>query len=277
MKFVTKLMLFVEDTQFISKGENMEKKTPLYEEHVKANGKIVPFAGYLLPIQYEQGLIAEHNAVRTKAGIFDVSHMGEIICKGTDALANLQLLLTNDFSNMAIGQARYSPMCNERGGIVDDLISYKKGENEYLLVVNAANKDKDYQWMLKHKFGEVEFLDVSDSYAQIALQGPKSMEILQKITSEEDIPEKYYFAKFDGKVAGIPCIISKTGYTGEDGVELYLRSEDAVKMWHALLENGKEFGLIPRGLGARDTLRMEAGMPLYGNEMNEDINPLEVG
>ena len=182
-KSVMKLMRFVENTQFINKGEVMERKTPLYEEHIKANGKIVPFAGYLLPIQYEQGLIAEHNAVRTKAGMFDVSHMGEIICEGKDALANLQLLLTNDFEKMVDGQAKYSPMCNEQGGTIDDLIAYKKSENEFLLVVNASNKDKDFKWMLAHQFGEVTFTDVSDDYAQIAVQGPKAMEILEKILS----------------------------------------------------------------------------------------------
>lgn len=277
MKFVKKLKRCVGDIQYINKGETMEKKTPLYEEHVKANGKMVPFAGYLLPIQYDQGLIAEHNAVRTKAGIFDVSHMGEIRCKGKDALANLQLLLTNNFEKMVVGQAKYSPMCNEQGGTIDDLIAYKISETEYLLVVNAANKDKDFKWIQEHQFGEVIFTDESDVYAQIALQGPKAMEILRKITSEESIPLKYYHAVFDGIVAGIPCIVSKTGYTGEDGVELYLRSENAVKMWQALLENGREEGLIPCGLGARDTLRMEAGMPLYGHEMDETITPLEVG
>ncbi len=276
-KSVMKLMRFVENTQFINKGEVMERKTPLYEEHIKANGKIVPFAGYLLPIQYEQGLIAEHNAVRTKAGMFDVSHMGEIICEGKDALANLQLLLTNDFEKMVDGQAKYSPMCNEQGGTIDDLIAYKKSENEFLLVVNASNKDKDFKWMLAHQFGEVTFTDVSDDYAQIAVQGPKAMEILGRMTTEESIPKKYYHAVFDGNVAGVPCIVSKTGYTGEDGVELYLKSEDAVELWQALLKEGKEDGLIPCGIGARDTLRMEAGMPLYGHEMNEEITPIEVG
>lgn len=255
----------------------MDRRTPLYDEHVKAKGKIVSFAGYELPIQYDQGLIAEHNAVRTKAGIFDVSHMGEIWCKGEDALANLQMFLTNDMDRMADGQARYSPMCNEKGGTVDDLIAYKKNDQEYLLVVNASNKDKDFKWMLDHQFGNVEFTDVSDSYAQIALQGPKAMEILRKMTTEESIPQKYYHAVFDATVAGISCLVSTTGYTGEDGVELYLKSEDAVAMWQALLENGKEEGLIPCGLGARDTLRMEAGMPLYGHEMNEEITPLEAG
>lgn len=255
----------------------MELKTPLYEAHVKAGGKIVPFAGYLLPVQYGTGVIKEHMAVRTQAGLFDVSHMGEVLCEGKDALANLQKMLTNDFTNMVDGQARYSPMCNENGGTVDDLIVYKKSDDHYFIVVNASNKDKDYQWMLDHQFGEVTFTDVSAAYAQLALQGPKAMDILKKLTAEENIPKKYYHAVFDTEVAGIPCIISKTGYTGEDGVELYLTSENAEKMWDIILETGKEEGVLPCGLGARDTLRMEAAMPLYGHEMDDEITPLETG
>lgn len=255
----------------------MELKTPLYDAHVRAGGKIVPFGGYLLPVQYGTGVIKEHMAVRTQAGLFDVSHMGEVLCEGKDALRNLQMLLTNNFDNMVDGQARYSPMCNENGGTVDDLIVYKKSDEHYFIVVNAANKDKDYEWMLAHQFGEVTFTDVSKDYAQLALQGPKAMEILKKLTAEENIPKKYYHAVFDTEVAGIPCIISKTGYTGEDGVELYLDSSNAEKMWDILLENGKEEGLIPCGLGARDTLRMEAAMPLYGHEMDDEVSPLETG
>lgn len=255
----------------------MELKTPLYEAHVKAGGKIVPFGGYLLPVQYKEGVIKEHMAVRTQAGLFDVSHMGEILCQGKDALANLQMMLTNNFDNLTDGQARYSPMCNEQGGTVDDLIVYKKGEEDYFIVVNAANKDKDYQWMLDHQFGEVTFTDVSDQYAQLALQGPKAMEILRKLAPEENIPKKYYHAVFDTEAAGIPCVISKTGYTGEDGVELYLDSKRAEEMWDALLAAGEEEGLIPCGLGARDTLRMEAAMPLYGHEMDDQVTPLEAG
>ena len=255
----------------------MELKTPLYETHVKYNGKIVPFAGYLLPVQYESGVIAEHMAVRTKAGLFDVSHMGEIICKGEDALKNLQMLLTNDFTNMVDGQARYSPMCNEEGGPVDDLIVYKYKDNVYYIVVNAANKDKDYKWMLDHQFGNVTFEDKSSSIAQIALQGPKSFDILSKITSEENIPKKYYHCVFDAEVDGMKCIVSQTGYTGEDGYEIYLSNEDAPKMWESLMSAGEEFGLIPCGLGARDTLRLEAAMPLYGHEMDDTVDPLETG
>lgn len=255
----------------------MELKTPLYEAHLKAEGKMVPFAGYILPVQYRTGVNKEHMAVRQAAGMFDVSHMGEIICEGPDALANLNRILTNDFTSMVIEQARYSPMCNEEGGTVDDLIVYKLDENKYFLVVNAANKDKDYQWMLDHRQGDVTFTDVSDQYAQIAVQGPKAVGIVSKLASEGSIPEKYYYAKTSAEVAGVPCIVSKTGYTGEDGVEIYLPSARAEKVWDALLEAGADEGLIPCGLGARDTLRMEASMPLYGHEMDDTISPLEAG
>lgn len=255
----------------------MEFKTPLYEKHVEAGGKIVPFAGYLLPVQYKTGVIKEHMAVRTAAGLFDVSHMGEILCEGENALTNLQELLTNDFNNMEDGQARYSPMCNEQGGTVDDLIVYKESDSRYFIVVNAANKDKDYEWMKAHEMDGAIFTDVSEKYAQLALQGPKAMDILRKIASEDNIPQKYYHAIFAGEAAGIPCIISKTGYTGEDGVEIYLAADKAEEMWDILLEKGSEEGLIPCGLGARDTLRMEAGMPLYGHEMDDSITPRETG
>ncbi|MGI5978352.1 MAG: glycine cleavage system aminomethyltransferase GcvT [Oscillospiraceae bacterium] len=254
----------------------MERKTPLYEEHVKLGGKIVPFAGWLLPVQYS-GVIAEHNAVRTACGLFDVSHMGEILCTGADALANLNHLLTNDYTDMEIGQARYSPMCNENGGVVDDLIVYKKTDERYLIVVNAANRDKDFSWMLAHQIGDVELTDISDEVAQLALQGPKAEAILRKLAAPDDIPEKYYTCKFDREIAGVKCIVSRTGYTGEDGFELYMAARDAVKLWNLLLEAGKDEGLLPCGLGARDTLRLEAAMPLYGHEMNDEISPREAG
>lgn len=253
----------------------MELKTPLYDTHVKYKGKIVPFGGYLLPVQYEQGVIAEHMAVRTKCGLFDVSHMGEIMCTGEDALANLNHMMTNDFNGMYDGQARYSPMCNEEGGVVDDLIVYKVKDNSYFIVVNAANKDKDYKWMLDHQFGNVKFEDISDKVGQIAMQGPLAPEIIRKAATEESIPKKYYSCVFDGEVAGVKCIVSRTGYTGELGYELYMAAEDAPKLWDALIEAGSEEGLIPCGLGARDTLRLEAAMPLYGHEMDDTIDPLE--
>jgi len=253
----------------------MEKKTPLYDCHVAAGGKIVPFAGYLLPIQYGSGVIKEHMAVRTQAGLFDVSHMGEVTIKGEDALSNLNHLLTNDFTSLKIGAARYSPMCNENGGVVDDLLVYRTGEQAYLIVVNAANREKDVEFMRANIFGDAQMDDVSDAVAQLALQGPASLDILKKITSEENIPKKYYTFIGEADAAGISCLVSQTGYTGELGFELYCRAQDGPQLWDALLDAGSEYGLIPCGLGARDTLRLEAAMPLYGHEMNDDITPLE--
>lgn len=255
----------------------MERKTPLYECHAALGGKIVPFAGYLLPVQYPSGVIAEHMAVRTACGLFDVSHMGEVMMEGPEALKNIQMLLTNDMENLAVGQVRYSPMCNHRGGVVDDLIVYRLAEQKYMLVVNASNREKDVAWMQGHLFGQVHMEDASDQTAQVALQGPKSLEILSRLAREEDIPKKYYTFVEKGTVGGIPCLISRTGYTGEAGFELYCKNQDAPELWQLLLDTGKDLGLIPCGLGARDTLRLEAAMPLYGHEMDEDVTPLETG
>ena len=254
----------------------MELKTPLYDAHVKLGGRIVPFAGYLLPVQYE-GVIAEHMAVREKAGLFDVSHMGEITFKGKGALASLNHLLTNDFTNMPLGKVRYAVMCYEDGGTVDDLLVYKFGEEDYYIVVNASNRHKDFEHMKKNILPDTEIEDISDSVAQVALQGPKARDIMLKLMKEEDIPEKYYTAKRDVDIAGMNCLISYTGYTGEAGYEIYTANENAEKLWNTILEAGEEFGLIPCGLGARDTLRLEASMPLYGHEMDETITPLETG
>ncbi len=255
----------------------MEKKTPLYDLHLTLKGRMVPFAGYLLPVQYETGVITEHKAVREACGLFDVSHMGELRIHGKDALRTINLLLTNDFSDLETGRVRYSPMCNAAGGIVDDLIVYKFADDDYLLVVNAANKDKDAAWIRSHLVGDAQMDDLSDSYAQLALQGPKSKEILSKVAGVEAFPTKYYSFVPDMMVAGVPCLVSRTGYTGEFGYELYCAPDHAVKLAEALLEAGAELGLVPCGLGARDTLRLEAGMPLYGHEMNDEITPLEAG
>ena len=254
----------------------MELKSPLYDAHVKAGGRIVPFAGYLLPVQYE-GVIAEHMAVRTECGLFDVSHMGEITFRGKGALASLNHLLTNDFTNMPLGKVRYSVMCYEDGGTVDDLLVYKFGEEDYFIVVNASNRHKDFAFMKEHILADTEIEDISDSIAQVALQGPKARDIIRKVMKEEDIPEKYYTAKRDVLVGGMNCIISYTGYTGEAGYEIYTANENAMKLWDLLLKEGEEYGLRPCGLGARDTLRLEASMPLYGHEMDETISPLETG
>ncbi len=264
---------------FFAKGVSilMEAKTPLYDCHAALKGKIVPFAGYLLPVQYPAGVIAEHMAVRQAAGLFDVSHMGEVTYTGKDALANLNHLLTNDFTNLAEGRVRYSPMCREDGGILDDLLVYRRGPESFLVVVNAGNRHKDVAWMQAHVFGDVEFADISDQVAQIALQGPKSDDILRKLTDADNIPQKYYSFRENVPVAGISCLVSQTGYTGEKGYEIYVENQYAPQLWNELLAAGKEYGLLPCGLGARDTLRLEAAMPLYGHEMDETVDPLETG
>ena len=255
----------------------MEKKTPLYDTHVKYGGKIVEFGGFLLPVQYGSGVKAEHMAVRTQCGLFDVSHMGEVLVQGEKAKDFLNLLLTNDYTDLQPGFARYSPMCNENGGTVDDLIVYMKGENDYFVVVNAANTDKDFAWMCDHKIDGVELTNVSDQYGQVALQGPNAEKILKKVVDEKYIPAGYYTCIFDGDFQGIPVMISRTGYTGEDGFEIYMPADKAPDVWEALIAAGKDDGLIPCALGARDTLRMEAAMPLYGHELNDKISPRTAG
>ena len=239
----------------------MERKTPLYDRHTAAGGKLVPFAGWLLPVQYS-GVIAEHRAVRTGCGLFDVSHMGELLLRGPDALANLNRLMTNDFSGMADGQARYSPMCYEDGGVVDDLIVYRYSDTAWLAVVNASNTAKDRDWMTAHLAGDCTLEDLSDQTAQLALQGPGAEVLLRTLTA--DLPAKNYTAVLHGTVDGRPCLVSRTGYTGEDGFELYCAPADAPALWDALTAAGA----LPCGLGARDTLRLEAAMPLYGHELS---------
>ena len=255
----------------------MELKTPLYDVHVAEGGKIVPFAGYLLPVQYATGVIKEHMAVREACGLFDVSHMGEITFRGETALASLNHILTNDFTNMNIGRVRYSVMCNENGGCVDDLIVYKFADDYYFVVVNASNRHKDFEHMKKNILPGTVIEDISDSLAQVALQGPRAIDIMKKLLPEECIPMKNYTAIESVNINGMDCIISFTGYTGEAGYEIYTAKENAEKLWHTLREAGEEFGLIPCGLGARDTLRLEASMPLYGHEMDDEISPLETG
>ena len=255
----------------------MEKKTPLYDIHVEEGGKIVPFAGYLLPVQYGTGVIKEHMAVRQQCGLFDVSHMGEILFTGPTALDTLNHLLTNDYTNMPLNKVRYGVLCNEKGGTIDDLVIYKFGDETYLAVVNAANRDKDFAHMSANVLPGTKCEDISDTVAQVALQGPNAPAILKKLLPEESIPKGYYTAVPLAEIDGMKCMISRTGYTGELGYEIYTHNENAPKLWKALRAAGEEFGLIPAGLGARDTLRLEAAMPLYGHEMDDEITPLEAG
>lgn len=248
------------------------KHTPLYENHVKLGGKMVEFGGWALPVQYST-ILAEHKAVREACGLFDVSHMGEISVKGPDALAFLNQLCTNDFTGMDIGRCRYSPMCYPDGGTVDDLIIYKRGETHYLVIVNASNTDKDFAWMQQHVGGDVTLENISANVAQLALQGPAYRDILAKLVVEGDLPEKPYTFAENVLIDGIVCLVSKTGYTGEPGLEIYVRPGDAGRLFDSLIAAGS----VPCGLGARDTLRFESSMPLYGHELDKDITPLECG
>lgn len=252
------------------------KKTPLYEKHIQLKGKMIDFGGWSLPVEYT-GIIPEHEAVRTKAGIFDVSHMGEITVKGEDSEKYLQMLLTNDISLLNNNQIAYTAMCYPHGGVVDDLLVYKYSNTDYLLVVNASNTEKDYQWMKENIFGNTEILNVSENYAQLALQGPLAEAILQKLTRKNLNEIEFYYFSDNVKIGNIEALVSRTGYTGEDGFELYFAYDKAEEMWDMILEAGKDEGLIPAGLGARDTLRFEASLPLYGHELDENITPLEAG
>jgi aminomethyltransferase len=253
------------------------RPTPLYESHVKYGGKIVEFGGWLLPVQYG-GILEEHKAVREKAGLFDVSHMGEVLVKGPDALAYLQKLVTNDVARLADNQVQYTPMCYPDGGTVDDLLIYKRGNEEYFLVINAANIEKDWNWMQENQAGfNVELSNLSDETAELALQGPLAETILHKLTDAGLEQLSYYWFIPEATVAGKTVMISRTGYTGEDGFEIYSRPEDAAQLWEAIMEAGKPYGLIPAGLGSRDTLRFEAALPLYGHELSASITPVEAG
>lgn len=251
------------------------KRTPLFDVY-KDQAKLVPFGGWEMPVQFSS-IKEEHEAVRTRAGLFDVSHMGEVEVSGPDALALIQKLTTNDASKITIGQAQYSVMCYPDGGTVDDLLVYRTGEQKYLLVINAGNIDKDVDWILQHTTGDVTVTNISNQIAQIALQGPLSEQILQRLTDEDLSGLRPFTFLNDIAIGGISTLISRSGYTGEDGFELYFASEHGPAMWNLLRETGKEDGLIPCGLGARDTLRFEARLPLYGQELSATISPIEAG
>ncbi|KKB43840.1 glycine cleavage system aminomethyltransferase GcvT [Bacillus thermotolerans] len=253
------------------------KRTPLFDVYKEYGAKTIDFGGWELPVQFTS-IKEEHEAVRTKAGLFDVSHMGEIRVEGEDALSFLQQMLTNDLSNLQPNQAIYTVMCNEKGGTIDDLIVYMLADQDYLLVVNAGNTDKDFEWLKRHQSGRVQVSNVSEEWAQLAIQGPLAESILQELSKETDLSEIKFF-KFHPRVklGNVYALVSRTGYTGEDGFEIYVESKEAPALWKAILDAGKEEGLLPCGLGARDTLRFEAGLPLYGQELTEDISPLEAG
>ncbi len=252
------------------------KRTALFNIHQQLGGKIVEFGGFEMPVQYAS-IIEEHRRVRERVGLFDVSHMGEVEVRGTDALAFVQHMTINDASRLTPGRVQYSAMCYENGGIVDDLLVYHMGDH-YLLVINAANIDKDVAWLREHLSGSVTLTDRSDEFSLIAVQGPRSLDTLRKITAV-DLTGIQYYHYTRGAVCGVDMTISRTGYTGELGFELYLPSDVKTTegIWNALMAAGKEFGIGPAGLGARDTLRLEMGFCLYGHDIDQTTNPIEAG
>ncbi len=252
----------------------MPLRTPLYETHVQAGAKIVEFAGWEMPVQYA-GILAEHDAVRKRAGLFDVSHMGEVVFRGPKALEALSRVFTNDLSKTVDGQAQYGCLCRDSGGIVDDVVVYRRAADDLLVCVNAANRQKDYEWLAAHA-GGADVKNESDDWAQLALQGPLAAQVLQRLTKVNLSAVKTY--RFSpGDVAGVPCIVARTGYTGEDGFELFCPPARAPGLWAALLDAGKPERAEPAGLGARDSLRLELAYRLYGSDMDDSTTPLEAG
>nr|WP_040497023.1 glycine cleavage system aminomethyltransferase GcvT [Fulvivirga imtechensis] len=252
------------------------KKIQLNDIHENLGAKMVPFAGYNMPVRYSSD-IEEHNTVRNGVGIFDVSHMGEFMVRGPKALDLIQRVTSNDASKLEDGKAQYSCLPNENGGIVDDLLVYKLKDNEYMLVVNASNIEKDWNWIQKYNTEGAEMQNISDEMSLFAVQGPKATEVLQKLTNT-DLSEVKFYTFVHGEFAGVPDVImSATGYTGAGGFEIYVKNEDAEKVWHKIIEAGQSEGIKPIGLGARDTLRMEMGYCLYGNDIDDATSPLEAG
>ncbi len=251
------------------------KRTPLYDTHIALGGRMVEFGGWEMPVQYSS-ILQEHHAVRQTAGLFDICHMGEVRVEGPGAWAFLQATLTNGFSDLPVGAARYTLMCNDRGGTIDDLIVYRTAPQAYLLVVNASNTDKDFDWLARHRRDDMTLENISDQTGLLALQGPKAEAILQPLTKTSLARVPYYHC-IEGQVADIDGLLARTGYTGEDGFELMVAADAVASLWDRIMEVGQGEGLLPTGLGARDTLRLEAAMPLYGHELDEETTPLEAG
>jgi aminomethyltransferase len=251
-----------------------EKNTPLFDRHIELGGNMVSFGGYLLPTHYS-GINLEHLGVRSKAGLFDVSHMGEFIISGSDAESFLQKVTVNDVASLSVGQAQYSAMCYANGGMIDDILVYKK-KNEFMLVVNAANNEKDLDWLKSHAKGDIRIENMSDDISLVAIQGPRSRNILQTLT-DSNLTNIEFYHFVEGRLNGKKAIISRTGYTGELGFEIYAKSDDIGEIWDAIMKAGQDKGLEPAGLGCRDTLRMEMKLALYGNDIDDTTNPIEAG
>jgi len=252
----------------------MSKKTPLYDWHLQHGAKMVEFGGWLMPVSYE-GVLAEHQAVRERCGLFDISHMGELFFEGEGAEAFLQKMTTNDVSRLCDGEAQYSLLLNEGGTVIDDIIIYRLGARRFLVCVNASNTDKDRDWLASQLPKGLGMKDRSPEMGMIALQGPKSAGVLKKLGF--DLNSLKRFQCLETEVSGVKVVLARTGYTGEDGCEFFVENHDLAKLWEALLAAGKEEGIRPIGLGARDTLRLEMAYPLYGHELSDSINPLEAG
>lgn len=246
--------------------------TPLHAQHVALKARMVPFGGWEMPVQYA-GILEEHQATRQAIGLFDVSHMGEFALRGPGAAAFLARMVPGDVLNLPVGKCLYTQFTRPNGGVVDDTIICRQSDR-YLLVVNASNIAKDWAWLSEHRPADAELENLSEAMAMIAVQGPKADALMRTIASPE-IPALPFFGIADGEVLGVKMTVSRTGYTGEDGFELYMPSEAAVTIWNGLLESGKDYGIQPCGLGARDTLRLEAGLPLYGHELNDETTPIE--
>ena len=251
------------------------KKTPLNETHRQLGGKMVDFAGWEMPVQY-QGVMAEHKNTRKSVSLFDVSHMGEIYFEGQDALPNLQHLTCNDVSKLQIGQVQYSALLYDNGTFVDDITVYRLAADSFFICVNASNTDKDFQWVQSHLTGKVQCENRSAQIGQIAIQGKNAIAVLQPLT-EEPLPEINYYWFREIELLGYPILLARMGYTGEDGFEIYCQRDHAVEIWEVLMEQGKSYGIVPAGLGARDTLRLEVCFPLYGQDIDDQHLPLEAG
>ena len=256
-------------------SETEQKTTPLYEEHVRRGAKIIPFGGWLMPVQYTS-IVGEHQAVRNNVGIFDISHMGQLIVSGPAAGKWLNSMLTNNIDKLGLGQGQYTFLLSEDGGIIDDLIVYRIEKGEFLLVVNAARTDEDFAWLDRHRPTDVDLKNRSADFGGVAIQGPRVAQLFHALFGEDvDLPARNHIVDlgFDGAKVSV----ARTGYTGEDGVEVFFRTKDAVKFWNAVLEKGDPFGIKPCGLGARDTLRLEVCYPLNGSDLSPERNPIEAG
>lgn len=256
--------------------EETLKTVQLDKIHRELGAKMVPFAGYDMPLKYSS-VVEEHLCVRAGVGMFDVSHMGEFIIEGSEALGLIQSVTSNDASKLAIGQAQYSCLPNDKGGIVDDLLVYRLAEGSYLLVVNASNIEKDWDWIVKHNTDGAVMKNVSDDYSLFAVQGPKAVELIDALTDIDATTIPYYHFRTGRVGSSEEVIISATGYTGSGGFELYVKNEDAEALWEAIMESGRPYSLLPIGLGARDTLRLEKGFCLYGNDIDDTTSPIEAG